>query len=185
LINHVPTLDFQNYCTQYNQGKPPDFITVMLGCNDIAHATEETIEKTLDTMFEYADRLLGEFHKVSPQTKIGLVLYPPPAASQDAFGENYDCQVHLYRWQYRRNQHRLVERMIEKFKGQESNNLFLVPAFVNLDCVNNYPQKAVPVSARNNKMVSQTSNGVHPSKEGLLQIADSIYDWMKYEFAKN
>lgn len=50
--------------------------------------------------------------KVDAKTRIGLVPFVPPAGSQDAFGANYGCMQ--TRWQYKRNQHRVVERLIEQ-----------------------------------------------------------------------
>lgn len=174
-----PVLDFKAYCDKYNDGKAPDFITVMLGINDSFGANDETIEKTIDNMFQYADTLLAEFRKVGPETKIGIVLIPPPAATQDAFGSNYKCGQ--TRWQYRKNQHRVVERLIQKFAGKEKENLFIIPAYVNIDCVNNYPKKQETINSRTTAKISRDSNGVHPAAEGYLQIADSIYYWMKYQ----
>lgn len=182
LKDEKPVLDFKAYCDKYNDGKAPDFITVMLGINDNFRATDETIEKSIDDMFQYADTLIAEFRKVGPETKIGIVLFPPPAATQDAFGSNYKCGQ--TRWQYRKNQHRVVERLIQKFAGKEKENLFIVPAYINIDCVNNYPKKEEPVNSRTSAKISRDSNGVHPAPTGYLQIADSIYYWIKYQLSQ-
>jgi lysophospholipase L1-like esterase len=182
LVDGQPTLDFQHYCDANNNGEGPDFITVLLGCNDTFGATEETIEEAIDRMFGYADMLLAEFCKVRPDTQIGLLLLPPPAASQDAFGSNYQCGQ--TRWQYRRNQHRVVERMMEKFAGREEENIRLLPAHVNLDTVHNYPTKAEPANARSDAEIARQSNGVHPSSAGYRQIADTIHAWLRYRLAQ-
>ncbi len=174
-----PVLDFKAYCDTYNAGKAPDCITIFLGVNDTFNSNDTNIDAVIDKMFESADTLIGEFKRVGPDTKIGLALAPPPAATQDAFGENYRCGQ--TRWQYRKNQHRLVERMLAKFSGKENEKLFIIPVYVNLDCVNNYPQKEEPVNARNPKKTNRNCNGVHPSTEGYYQIADSFYYWLKYE----
>lgn len=177
-----PVLDFKAYCDKYNEGKAPDFITVMLGINDNFGATDETIEKSIDSMFGHADTLLAEFRKVGPNTKIGIVLIPPPAATQDAFGSNYKCGQ--TRWQYRKNQHRVVERLIQKFAGKEKENLFIIPAYINIDCVNGFPKKQETANSRSSVKISRDSNGVHPAAEGYLQIADSIYYWLKYQLSQ-
>jgi len=176
-------LDFKNYCDKNNEGKTPDYITVFLGINDIAGANDTNIEVTADNSLKSAEMLINEFRRVAPEAKIGITLIPPPAASQDAFGENYKCG--LKRWQYRKNQHYYVERMMRKFGGCGSENTSLIPVYVNLDCVNNYPQKEEQVNARNPKKVFRGSNGVHPAQEGYLQIADSFYAWFKFELNKN
>ena len=172
-----PVLDFQAYCDAQNDGQGPDFITVLLGCNDTFGSTEETIEERIHTMFGYADTLIAEFHRVRPDTQIGILLLVPPSASQDAFGSNYKCSQ--TRWQYRRNVQRVVERQLEKFAGRENENLFIVPANVNLDCANNYPARNEVINSRNDTEISRASNGVHPATAGYLQIADSIYYWLK------
>ncbi len=182
LVDGQPTLDFQHYCDVNNGGEGPDFITVLLGCNDTFGATEETIEEAIDRMFSYADMLLAEFHRVRPDTQIGLLLLPPPAASQDAFGSNYQCGQ--TRWQYRRNQHRVVERMMEKFAGREKESIWLLPAHVNLDTVHNYPTRTEPVNARSEVEIARQSNGVHPAAAGYRQIADTIHAWLRYRLAE-
>ncbi|MFA6103603.1 MAG: SGNH/GDSL hydrolase family protein [Victivallaceae bacterium] len=177
-----PVLDFKAYCDKYNEGKAPEYITIFLGINDIGNATDSTIDQSIDKMFENSDSLIAEFRRVGPDTKIGLALIPPPAATQDAFGENYRCG--LNRWQYKKNQHRLVERMLSKLHGKENENLFIIPVYVNLDCANNYPQNEEPVNARNTKKTKRDFNGVHPAVEGYYQIADSFYFWLKNELNK-
>jgi len=176
-----PQLDFQKYCDKYNDGKAPDFITVFLGCNDTFRADDRNIEERIDTMFKYADILLSEFKKISKNTQIGLFLLVPPAATQDAFGSNYKCTQ--FRWQYRRNQHRVVERMIKKYSSKEKDNIFLIPAYINIDCVNNYSKREESLNARNKKKIWRDCNGVHPAKPGYEQIADSMYCWLKYRLS--
>ncbi|MBM3475165.1 MAG: SGNH/GDSL hydrolase family protein [Armatimonadetes bacterium] len=177
-----PVLDFQAYCDRTNGGQGPDITTVFLGWNDIFSATEADLEGRIDTVFGYADTLLAEFRRVRADTQIGLLLLTPPAATQDAFGSNYNCGQ--TRWQARRNQHRLVERMMEKFGGRESENLWLLPAHLNLDTVNNYPVVTEPANARTDKQVTRLANGVHPSAEGYRQIADTIYAWLSYRLSR-
>ena len=181
LVDGTPTLDFQDYCDRVNNGVAPDFITILLGCNDTFGSSEEAIEQTIDTMFGWADKLLAEFQRVGPNTQIGILLLVPPAASQDAFGSNYKCGQ--TRWQYRRNQHRVVERMMERLSGRENQNIWLLPAHVNLDCVHNYPVSREQANARNPLEVLRQNNGVHPSAEGYYQIADTIYAWLKSRLA--
>jgi lysophospholipase L1-like esterase len=172
-----PRLNFRRYLARTNDGVAPDFITILLGCNDNFGASDATIEASIDTMFANLDLLLKEFHSVRADTRIGLLLLPPPAASQDAFGANYACGQ--TRWQYRRNQHRVVERTIATYGGREKEFIYLVPDNVNLDAVHNYPAATVPVNGRNAEKVTRQANGCHPSAEGYRQIADSVYCWLK------
>jgi len=176
-----PKLDFAQYCKDTNGGKAPDFITILLGCNDTFGATDEDIEERINRMFKYYDILLQMFHSVRKDTRIGALLLVPPAATQDAFGANYRCRQ--TRWQYKRNQHRVVERMMAHYGGREKENIWLVPANINLDCAHNFPRRTVPWNARTSLRGMRLVNGVHPAPEGYRQIGDSIYCWLKAQLA--
>ena len=173
----APVLDLPRYCAELNGGKLPDVVTMLLGCNDTFSSDDGTIEGRIDTMFQHYETLVSMIHGARPDTKIGALLLVPPAATQDAFGTNYRCGQ--TRWQYKRNQQRVVERMLERFGGRESENLYLVPANVNLDCVNNYPQRTAPLNARTDVKGPRLANGVHPGSSGYRQIGDSVYCWLK------
>lgn len=164
-------LDFARYCQAFNGGKAPDFVTLLLGCNDTFHGTDADIEDRIDNMLSHYETLLKMVRQFSPDIRIGAQLLVPPAATQDAFGANY--QSNQTRWQYKRNQHRVVERMIESFGNRESENIFLIPSQLNLDCARNYP------TADNGRQ----NNGVHPSGDGYRQIGDSVYAWLKAQLA--
>lgn len=172
-----PVFDFSRYVRESLGGTAPDVITIMLGTNDVFGAKDENLEESVTAILANADKLLAGIRAGAPNAKIGLVTTVPPSASQDAFGANY--AANQTRWQYRKNQHRLVERMIGHFGNREAENLFLVPAYLNLDCVNNYPQSEVPANARATVKVVRAGNGVHPAGEGYRQIADSIYCWLR------
>jgi len=175
------TLDFARYCQEFNDGKGPDFVTIFLGCNDTFSATDETIEDRIDDMLKHYDMLVRMIHSVRKDTRIGCLLLPPPAATQDAFGANYGCGQ--TRRQYRRNQHRVVERMTAHYGGRENEHIYLVPVNVNIDCERNYPQRTVPANARSDRKIARHSNGVHPAASGYLQIGDSLYCWLKGRLA--
>jgi lysophospholipase L1-like esterase len=177
-----PVLDFAQYCAEHNGGQAPDVITIFLGCNDTFNARENAIEAAIDVFIESVEALIKEFRRVGPGTTIGVITLVPPAASQDATGVITGCGQ--TRWQYRRNQHRVLERSRQAFGGQEAENLFLIPAYVNLDCVHNYPAQTVPANARNpEKLISRQNNDVHPTAAGYRQIADTLYCWLKGRLA--
>jgi lysophospholipase L1-like esterase len=177
-----PVLDFQKYCDEQNGGKGPDFITIMLGCNDNFSAKDDNLEASIDSFEKNMDILIAEFHKVRPDTKIGIITLVPPAGTQDAFGANYGCSQ--TRWQYRKNQHRVVERELAKWSGREAENIFIIPGFVNLDTMRNYPTANAPASARADAPTPRLCNGVHPAASGYKQIADTLYCWLKGQLEK-
>ena len=169
-------LDFPRYCADNNGGVAPDVVTIFLGCNDTFSATDENIESVIDSMLGHMDALITMIHDFNPGTKIGLMAPVPPTVSQDAFGFNY--KNNQTRWQYRRNQHRVVERMMDRYGDKAASNISLIPAYINLDCVRNYPEATAPANSRNETPVTRQNNSVHPAASGYRQIGDSLYGWL-------
>jgi lysophospholipase L1-like esterase len=182
LANGKPKLDFKAYINKYGNGKNPDFITIMLGTNDIYSCNDSNITQRIQVLVSYADKFIYAIKKDAPNAQIGLVLTVPPAASQDAFGNNGKCAQTC--WQFRRNQFHLVKVMIKKFGNGKVKNVSLIPVFVGLDCENNFPMASKKLNSRNTRKVLQHYNAVHPAKSGYLQIADSFYCWLKYKLNK-
>lgn len=172
-----PALDFTAYCRDVHQGRFPDFVTIFLGPNDIFSFQDATIDQGIRTMLDHYDLLIGMVHTVAPQTRVGVMLPVPPAATQDAFGANYTTGQ--TRWQYKRNQHRLVEQMIERYGGRDAERIHLIPTFVNLDCLHNYPMESVNWNAATDVKGTRLNNGVHPSGPGYDQIGDVVHAWLK------
>ena len=182
LKNDKPVLDVKAYLKKFAKGKNPDFITIMLGTNDIFLAKEDNIIERIKTVLSYADKFIAALKKDAPKAKIGVALTIPPASSQDAFGSNYKC--YQTRWQYRRNQFKLVEAMIKKYGKEKVKNVSLIPAYVGIDCENNFPTRRENINSRDPKVIMRHSNGVHPSKSGYMQIGDVFYCWLKYQLSK-
>jgi len=160
-VNEEPKFNFGRYCVEFNNGKKPDFVTILLGANDIFYANDGSIDRIIDEMLAHYDKLIKMLHGFHSDTKIGVLLPLPPAASQDAFGVNYGCGQS--RWQYKRNQHHLVKRLIDHYGNREIENVFIVGTNVAIDCVHGYPP----------------NNALHPSEYGYYQIGDVIYSWIK------
>lgn len=170
-------LDFVRYCRDMNEGRSPDVVTIFLGPNDIFSFNDETIEGGIDDMLKHLDLLVGMLRKQSASTRVAILLPVPPAATQDAFGSNYASGQ--TRWQYKRNQHRLVERLLEQYSGRESDQVHVVPTYIGLDCVHNYPTESVPANATNEAKILRQNNGVHPAASGYHQIGDMLFAWLK------
>ena len=170
-------MDFPRYCREFNQGKIPDIVTIFLGANDVFSADNGSIENRIDVMLVYYDILVKMIHEFRPATIIGVCLPVPPAAGQDAFGANYACGQ--TRWQYKCNQHRLVERMLRHYGNRESENIYIVPTNTNLDCLHNYPTRKVVCNSETTTPTIRITNGLHPAESGYRQIGDTIYSWLK------
>jgi hypothetical protein len=121
--------------------------------------------------------LLSMVRSAGPEVEFAVLLPVPPAATQDAFGANYGSGQ--TRWQYRRNQHRLLECLLERYAGRESEHVHVIPTHLNLDCVHNYPAVTEPANLRSSVQLRRLNNGVHPAAEGYQQIGDSLYAWLK------
>ncbi len=177
-----PGLDFTKYYKEHSGGRPADFVMILLGCNDTFGTDDSGIEKVTDSVLGHYDSLLAAIRKASPNTRIGVMLTVPPAATQDAFGNNYTCGQ--TRWQYKRNQHRIVEKILQKYSNREKENVFVVPTEVNLDCQNGFPMQTVPCNSQAEAKCTRLSNGVHPAASGYRQIGDSMYAWLKARLAE-
>ena len=173
--NDPPKLDFARYCRDVNEGRLPDVVAIFLGPNDIFGASDETIESVVDEMLKHYDELMAMIRTAGPEICIAAMLPVPPAASQDAFGANYAAGQ--TRWQYKRNQHRLVERMLAAYGDREQEKLYLVPTYVNLNCRRNYPVAAAAPDAPADQGGRQ-NNGVHPAEAGYRQIGETLFAWL-------
>lgn len=174
-LNAAGELDFKGYFAKYNDGKAPDVITVFLGCNDIAGAQPETLDAALAKAMAAAEKLVAAAREAAPDALIGVAILPPPAASQDAFGNNYGTRIK--RLQYLRNRRALVDALLAKFESDR--RVSVIPLHLNLDCENHYPATAEPASAGSAKTVRRLTNAVHPDEDGYHQIADSFYAWIR------
>jgi len=177
-----PKLDFAAYCRDVNEGRFPDVVSIFLGPNDIFSFDDETIDPGIDDILKHLDQLVTMLNDASPSTRVALMLPVPPAASQDAFGSNYASGQ--TRWQYRRNQHRLVERMLERYASPSlepttARRVHLVPTHIGLDSVHNYPTESVSANGTTDIKLTRQSNGVHPATSGYHQIGDTLFAWLK------
>ena len=162
-----PGLALKRYFKEECHGHTPDAVIILLGINDCFAAKQDAIDEKIDGMFTQADILIKALQAAAPQAEVGICLTTPGNSRQEAFYANYKDRYS--RWGWKKIQHRLVQRQIEKFAGHEKQNLFIVPTELNLDIVNGYP----------------VNNGVHPNKVGYQQIGASIYAWLKSRLEVN
>lgn len=151
--------DFAYYMS--NQGyATPDHFIIQLGINDTFGLTSDsTLNAKIDTILNDFDFIIGNVKAYSSAIKIGVTVTIPPNASQDAFGNAYgNGQA---QWRYKRNNAIWVKRLIDHFKGKESQNIYLVPMQHNIDTTTNI------------------ADGVHPNQVGYDQIGDSVYAYLK------
>ena len=156
--------DLPRYFRESCDNQPPDVITFLLGINDCFGAKPDdpaAMRKHIDSVLDNAEKLLGEFRKAAPKAVFAVGLTTAPNSREEAFFANYKGNYH--RWGWKRIQHRLVQRMIERFDKRETDGIHLVPTELNIDPIDGYPE----------------NNGVHPIAFGYSQVAASLYSWMK------
>lgn len=157
-------LDLARYFKERCNGQTPDVVTFLLGINDCFGAKVDdstALEKHITGVLDNAEKLITAFRSAAPQAVIAIGLTTPPNARQAAFKANYKDKY--TRWGWKRIQHRLVQRMLERLGMREQERIFLVPTELNLDPIDGYP----------------VNNGVHPNPAGYAQIGTSYYAWLK------
>lgn len=156
--------DLKRYFKEHCDNQPPDIVTFLLGINDCFGANPEKPDAAINSVLDNADKLLAEFHKAAPKAILAVGLTTPPNSRESGFEANYKGKYH--RWGWKRIQHRLVQRMLERLSNREKDGIHLVPTELNVDPVSGYPD----------------NNGVHPNPTGYAQIGASFYSWMKSKF---
>lgn len=179
LENGEKKLDIKAYLEKYNKGIAPEFVTIMLGTNDIFNSDDDNFDSNLENIYKYMDRFLSALTEAAPDAKIGIALTPPPASSQDAFGANYGCGQ--TRWQFKRNQHNFVKALMDKFKNNSNKNISLIPVYINLDSENGFIFTNEETFHGSGEKITRECNGVHPSRLGYQQIGDSFTNWITYQ----
>ena len=163
-LNGKAGLDIPRYFREHCEGQPPDAILFLLGINDCFGAKPDdraALDQTINATLDNAEKLLAAFRQAAPKAVFAVGLTPPPNSREEGFIANYKGQYH--RWGWKRIQHRLVQRMLERFGRRESEGIQIVPTELNIDPVEGYP----------------VDNGVHPNAAGYAQIGTSFYAWLK------
>ncbi len=168
--------DFARYCEKYADGQKPDFVTILLGINDVFFGTDETMPEIMkNKVFAYLEPMVAAIRRAAPDCVIGIALLPPPAASQDAFGANYGCQQ--TRYQVRKNLDCFNRAVTAKCRELR---IDVIPLPPNLDTVNGFPTVSEAANANCPETVIRQSNAFHPAEPGYRQFADVFYAWLKY-----
>ena len=169
--------DFQSYMANNNFPGSLDFVFIELGNNDIGLGADHASVKKI---IRYAKSLIAAILSAKtgfPQAKIILGI-PPAGSSQDGFGTNYGTSINVE--QTKKNIRMLSEAMVATFdKGAFSNNVHLSANILWVDRYYGYPRTAVRASDREETLIEEHTNAVHPSLSGYQQMADAFYSAMR------
>ena len=164
--------DFAYYLSA-NSIETPDIVIIFLGINDAGQGI--TAAKSIENF----NLMINSIHSVSNDIKIGVVLTPPPAGTQDGFGKHNFCGTTRFKHKY--NAFNLSKALIANYDGK-LDNVSVVPVNVNIDCVDNYQYEEVPANAYSSVTIRRHTDNVHPYYDGYEQVTDSIYSFIKSFF---
>lgn len=138
-----------------------DYCYVLLGWN--ATGSSENAYKT--EVRTFINNLLASY----PSCVVVLMGVQVP--SLDGFGTSYGCD-----WNYM-DKLRRVHDFDQWYAdvAAEYSNVHTVSVAGQFDAEYGYPTSIVPVNVRSSKTEDRQSNGVHPSNDGYMQIADAAY----------
>lgn len=152
----------------------PDWFIINLGINDTFPAdSDERADVLANNFINNMNVMISSIKSASADIKVGLALTIPPNYSQDAFGKAYKCGQ--TRDRYKKTNFHLVNKLIETFSGkEESDGIYLIPIYLNLDTLYNMGFETIPVNARSTITYESPigNGGVHPVESGYWQIAD-------------
>jgi lysophospholipase L1-like esterase len=174
-------IDISNYLTTNGfTMSSGDWVTFHLGINDMfGIATDSAAEAKTVPMIADATTLINAFQSAVSGIRVGLCITIPPAAMQDAFGNNY--QNGQYRKRYLRNYYIWVKALLDEFDTDafKLQDVYVVPFSLNLDTENNFPFSLVNANSRSTAQIKTMTNGVHPSSDGYYQMGDTLFSFLK------
>ena len=156
------SFDFNYYITQ-NSIDTPDWVFLQVGINDTWRPMNGT------TTTQNLQTMINSIKAFNSNIKIGIALVCPPYLGEYGLNNSYD---HLKRIN-------INETIINTFKDKESENVFIVPINVNLDCIYNFNMTTTTINSRNTETIKKCSDDTHPANSGYYQISDSYYCFLK------
>ena len=166
------SFDF-NYYMSNSSIETPSFVTLALGTNDAGKINADTLVANFNTM-------INSIRSYDSNMKIGITIAPPPASNQDGWGKHNS--VGITNWTHKKRIFEFAKKIIETFDNREDEGIYILPIYVNIDPVLDFPYEEVEVSFRNKTVIKRGTDNVHPSKEGMYKISDIHYNWIKAIF---
>ena len=152
-----------------------------MGINDVFLSdSDDAVLAKIKTCKTQCDAIITSLKNAVSGIKIGIAITIPPNRSQDAFGKAYGCGQ--TRDRYKSNNLMFVQAIIDAYDDKESDGIYLVPVFTNLDTTYNMGLETTPVNARNTAVTYESpiaNGGVHPAESGYKQLADVYMAFIK------
>ena len=175
MTNAAGAFDFNFYLT--NNGITlfsNDWVLVNLGINDVFSYTNDAALLAAASSFTNTfTAMASNIYGTVPGIRVGLCVTIPPTADGTGFAANYGAAMSYER--YRRTRYLLAEVLC----SYAWSNVVVVPIHAAIDTVNGFPTVSEAISAHNTNVWTHSSNGVHPSNLGYLQIADALWAFLK------
>ncbi len=135
-----------------------DRVCIALGTNDVfAFKNDKELNAEIKRVLKRIDTMVKSIRTYDKTIKIGLFITVPPTGKPETFLHNYADRQTLAR--FKRNLFLYTGALIEKYKDQEENGVWLVPVNTSID--------------------EQFIDGVHPFGKGYDQIAEVVWCWLK------
>lgn len=127
-------VNFGQYLSD-NSLSAPDWVFIQLGTNDVAGSTTDAaVTATAGTELTKLDTLIASIKAANANTRVAMMMIPPPAADQDAFGIAYSTGQ--TRDRAKRNYTLWNKAVVAKYAGQEANRVYIAPTGLAVDTVN-------------------------------------------------
>lgn len=168
-------VDFRYYSQKYCNGKPIDVLCIEFGWNSL------TKNKSLvDAVIK---PFLRRYHADYPN---GVVVFGglQPPSPNGGMGVSYGSSA-VWNWLTSFRHVLVYNQEIDKLCQEAEFKGFVKywPACECFDCENAYPQSAIVSNIRTGEEETIDINGVHPTAEGSLQLADSAIPSICYALA--
>lgn len=158
-------VDFKYYSQQYCNSAPIDVLCIEHGWNSLT--TNVSIVESVIKPF------LRQYHSDYPNGVIILGGLQPPS-QKGGLGVNYGSSVE---WNWLTVMRNVMDYNNEVDKicqdAEFSSYVYYWAACEMFDCENAYPTSEIPSSLRSAETEEIETNGLHPTVEGRLQLADS------------
>ncbi len=171
-------IDFANYLKEINE-KDIDVVYCLLGINGILRheAMSNTKEYYCENVvLKEAKTVIDLILNECPNAKVKLMGYPFPSM-RGGLGSNYGATPPFNSYLGLVKYHITLGKTYEKWAEEEKykGKLEYINVSGQCDAEYIYPHNEKPVNTRSSITEWMDVNGVHPSNDGYMQIADAVY----------